>query len=133
MQDILWDDSFFLIVNSDIKITCVNDTLNFNTRLTLNMCQRNDLNFSKRANLDITEKWWVNRSFARLRALGHIASSKKKERRGRGRAWVSPSAYSHGVTRQISGLRTIQAFDRNLYGKEADGAFGIKEVRESRT
>lgn len=28
---------------------------------------------------------------------------------------------------------TIRAFDRNLYGKEADGAFGIKEVREPRT
>lgn len=28
---------------------------------------------------------------------------------------------------------TIQAFDRNVYGKKADGAFGIKEVRESRT
>lgn len=27
----------------------------------------------------------------------------------------------------------IRAFDRNLYGKEVDGAFGIKEVRESRT
>lgn len=27
----------------------------------------------------------------------------------------------------------IRAFDRNLYGKVVDGAFGIKEVRESRT
>lgn len=63
----------------------------------------------------------------------HRARREEREAGERGRAWVSPSAYSHGVMRQISGLRTIRAFDRNLYGKEADGAFGIKEVRESRT